>query len=455
MEAALLRYGEVALKSSGVRKTWERLHKKAIASALHKIPHTIENSGGRFIVRAEKIPPEILRRIPGIQSFSISTEFEFTNKKQLLQKAAEIADVQNKTFCVRAKRTGQHAFTSTQLERELGEMLLPKSKGVKLKNPDTTIHLEIRGMKAFLFTKKTPGLGGIPATSGGKALCLLSGGIDSPVAAVQMLKKGCHLDFAYVNLIGEKALNDVAKIYNYLADKYCHGYTPKLHAVDGKKLLQQIHQVEDTFRQLAFKIAIYKIGESLGYKAIVTGESLSQKSSQTLQSLHYIQKHSNILVLRPLLASDKHEIFKMAEKIGTRAASEKIPEYCNLSEGKVTARPKDEHKFKIPDTHDLPIKTYKGQAPITEDTPQQTANHIITVDVRPAHKQKAEPIPTDKQVPYEEAHEHSWEDSNYLLVCDYGVMSENLAFTLRKKGINAAGTSLPAYLTYRNRTSSQ
>ncbi|MBU0460120.1 MAG: tRNA 4-thiouridine(8) synthase ThiI [Nanoarchaeota archaeon] len=456
MNCILLRYGEIGLKSKNTRIRFEKLYTKAIKEALNRngIKNTtIKNLGGRFVINTKENIINILNKVPGIQSISPATHFSFKDKTNLLKKIKKLASekVKGKTFAVRIKRIGQHNFTSYQLEKEAGSELYAASNGVNLTNPEITINLEIRDKEAYLFTETIDCLGGLPPTSSGKILTLFSGGIDSPVAAYQMLKRGCAVDFLFINLIEEKSFNDVAKIYNYLISQYAYNYQPKFYLIDGQEIVKEIKdKVSSNLRQIALKIVFYQIGEKFS-DILATGEAISQKSSQTLPSLKVISSQTNALVIRPLIGMDKLDITKISREIGTLASSEKIKELCNLADGSVKTAPKESDLAKIPSFTQLidqavkEVHIYEGIIE-TEDEVLPKLNNPLVVDIRP-NKEKIKN--TKIKIPYPEimAHLDQFKKSKqYLIICDFGVQSDNLAFALRRKGIKAIGISLKHYL---------
>ena len=455
MNCVLLRYGEIGLKSRNTRTNFERLYLSAIKEALKRngiLKFKIKNLGGRFVVYSEDNLISILAKVPGIQSLSPAINFPFSNKKDLLKaiKKEASSEVKGKTFAVRVKRLGEHDFTSQELEKEAGSVLYESSVGVDLTNPNIIIHLEIRNKEAYLYTKTEDCISGLPSTSSGKVLALFSGGIDSPVAAFQMFKRGCAVDFLYINPIEEKSFNDVAKIYNYLISQYAYNYQPKFYLVDGREIVKRIkEQVPDSLRQIALKIVFYQIGEKIN-EVLVTGESLSQKSSQTLASLKLISSQSKALILRPLIGMDKLEITQLAQKIGTLASSEQVKELCNLAQGSVKTSPKEKDLLQLPELKDLiekavtEVKTYSGFIETKDNLPPELKNPLV-VDIRP-NKEKLKNVKI--KIPYPEIMAHLDEfkkDKEYLIVCDFGVQSENVAFALRRKGIKAQGISLKNY----------
>lgn len=477
-DAILLRYGETGLKSNKTRPYFEKKYINAIKEALKKNyieGVSINNRGGRFVLYCEDVEEAIpvLQRVPGIQSLSPAKKITFSSKKYLINQVQKLSEerVKDKIFCVRVNRIGIHEFSSPELEREIGSALYENSKGVDLTDPEVTVNVEIRDDDAFVFKESYDGLGGLPPGTGGKVLCLFSGGIDSPVAALQMLKRGCEVDFLFVNLMTDKLKNEVAKIYNFLIENYCFNYKPKIYVLDGKPLTKKIKaEVPDRLRQLAFKIGLYRIGKFAMQDQIclVTGEALAQKSSQTLESLLFINKHGNVPVVRPIFGLDKIEIIKIARAIRTMGMSEKVKEFCNLSEGSVVTNPKEEHIEKIP-SFDLLIKklveeshVYKGFMPMNDSESDEQSlpaksekSKIISVDIRAKNVRENIPLTTNKQISYHELIDKLDDfekGKSYLFVCEFGVRSEDVAFTLRKKGVNAAGINMQNYKNYFEKT---
>ncbi|MFH1588953.1 MAG: THUMP domain-containing protein [archaeon] len=466
-DCILLRYGEIGLKSKKTRAHFEIAYIKSIKDALRRNYFSdlkIDNLGGRFVVYCEPEAVSILERVAGIQSLSPAKQFMFKSKTDLLKQVEKIGSslVKGKTFAVKIKRIGKHEFNSLDLAKEAGSVLYDYSKGVDLTTPEVKIFLEIRDKECFFYTSIIDGVGGMPLNKNDKVLCLFSGGIDSPVAAFQMIKRGCNVDFLFVNLVGEEVLSDVSKIYNFLITKYAFGYSPKIFVIDAKPLVTKLKsKVPDSLRQIALKIVLYKIGEQIadknGHLFLSGGESLSQKSSQTLKSLLFIGKQVFIPMLRPLLTLDKIEIIKIAQKLGTMSMSEKIKEFCNLSEGPVTTTPREEDIEKIP-SFEKEIKDAVSKVSVTrgvllvdELKPVKLSKNVISVDIRELVVQKKNPLKTKLSVPYTEIFSRVNEfkkDSSYLFVCEFGVRSESVASELRNKGVKAAGISISNYLKY-------
>lgn len=451
INSIVLKYGEIALKSDRNRKFFEKLYIDAIKDALKKFKiDRLHPYGKRFTIHhedsKEMIP--ILKRIPGIQSFSPAHNLKFENKEDLIQKTFKITKplIQNKTFRITTKRQGQQNFSSMDFSMELGKILEPHSEGVNLKQPNINIQIEIRNNQAYIYTEDIEGVGGLPPTSAGRVLCLFSGGIDSPVAAYKMLKRGCAVDFLYINLLGDAPFDEIAKVYNQLINNYVFGYSPKFYVIDAADIVKEIKEkVDSTLRQIFLKIIFYKIGEEVSkinkHLAVVTGEALSQKSSQTVSSLRLINSQTDALILRPLLGMDKTEITKIARELGTFEFSEKVKEYCNLSEGPVTTNPSFVVLKKFPEI-DLnktleEIMVFKGEIPLEE------RNKDISFEDAEIINLTEENIPNSTKYKYPQILDQLDSFKNkYIIICKHGLRAKDVSNQLHKKGIIAKSLSL-------------
>ena len=221
----------------------------------------------------------------------------------------------------------QFPFTSYQIDCELGGVVLDAYPDMKVdvQNPDKTIFCEIRD-RAYLYTSPQPGPGGLPVTTAGKGMLLLSGGIDSPVAGYRMAKRGLKMDCIYFHAYpytSELALDKVKKLASLIAP-YLQG--TRLHVVPftDPQLWIKTHSPEDE-HTLMFRASMMKVANTISNvqdgQCIVTGEALSQVASQTLESMVFTDSRSEQLVLRPLVGMDKQEIMDLAKRIGTYETS--------------------------------------------------------------------------------------------------------------------------------------
>jgi len=455
----ILRYGEVALKSDKSRAFFEKKYIQAIKDSLKSYKDVkIKSYGKRFILlfdeEIDKNVISILQKIPGIQSFSLAHFHKFQQEEDLRNYLINLTKplIQNKTFRITTRRIGKHTFSSMDFSMNLGKELEPFSNGVNLNHPQINIQVEIRETEAYIYTESIEGMGGLPPATAGKVLALFSGGIDSPVAAYQMLKRGCSVDFIYINLLGDAPFTELAKVYNHLIHNYAKLYVPKLYVVDAAEIVKQIKSdVDSSLRQIFLKIIFYKISQQIAkgkYDAIVTGEALSQKSSQTLKSLAVIDSQSTMLTLRPLLGMDKTEIVEIARQIETFDLSEKVKEYCNLSEGPVSTNPSLDILNKFPDlTNEIQQACenhllFKGEIEIIEQEIQLNNPKIISIC-------QTKKIDADYQEEYPQILDKldSFpKDQDYLIICDFGVRSFDVANKFRKLGINANSQSIKQYL---------
>ncbi len=445
---ALLRYGEIGLKSKSSRAWFEKKYVYTIREALDRKGikgYKIKNHGKRFVVISDQ-DLSVLVRVGGVQSISPAVFFEFSSKEDILKKVGEYGSlVSGKTFAAKVRRIGKHDFNSQELAREIGDSLYESSKGVDLTNPEVVVNLEVRDNEAYLFTEKIIGVGGLPIDSSQKVLCLFSGGMDSPVAAYQLMKRGCAVDFLFINMQGDKSLFEAAKVYNYLVGEYWYGHAPKFVHVDARAVVEKIiKDVPSSLRQVVLKVAFYQIASLIpGYSAIATGEALSQKSSQTLHSLAVLDQFIDKLVLRPVIGMDKDEVMAAARKIGTYYSSQKVTEYCSLSNGPVTTVPKlEDIKANVVDVSSVTWSVTKGQV-IVDSVDEEEVTNAIVVDIRDFEVQEEDPLGGESYAYPSILNQLEKFDSDkeYIITCTFGVKSDEVAFMLRKKGIKAISMS--------------
>ena len=207
----LVRYSEIALKSEPVRRRWEDILITNIKKALPDCK--IRKERGRIWLDGQ-VDPEKLKRVFGIVSFS---EVEHCSLDELNSFIIDYCHRkglgQAKTFALRLKRVGEHSFGSQEKTIELADLILAEFKDLKvnLSAPEVTVHVEIRGLDCYLFTDSIKGPGGLPLGVEGTLVALMSGGIDSPVAAWMMMKRGCKIIPVYVDLFGDESTLSRAK----------------------------------------------------------------------------------------------------------------------------------------------------------------------------------------------------------------------------------------------------
>lgn len=331
MNTILIRYGEIALKKGNRR----RFEKQLIDNIKNKIPEGIINyQQGRIFLNIEQLTDDLfdkISKVSGITSFSLAIkvekDFDIIKKKwfEIINENPKLKTCD--TFKFEVKRVDKsYPIHSDEMSRLLAEELIDKypefSTKVKLKEPEQTFYVEIRNDAAYLFYQKIPGMGGLPVGSAGKSLCLLSGGIDSPVSAYYAMKRGMKVDFIYFHahpFTGEETKEKVKKLAKILTE---YENRSRLYIMPFTDIQTKIRTSSNiNFMTILMRRAMMMIASKLGqiykYDALVTGESLSQVASQTIKSLKCTDDSSSLFVLRPLIGFDKEETIKIAKKIRT------------------------------------------------------------------------------------------------------------------------------------------
>jgi tRNA uracil 4-sulfurtransferase len=189
-------------------------------------------------------PPPALARVFGISSYSPIDAVVPAVMGDILDAGERVFSerVRGRTFAVRARRAGRHPFSSHDVQVELGARLLSASAGVDLGDPEVAVHVEVRDDRAFLYSERVPGAGGLPLGVEGRAITLLSGGYDSAVAAWLMLKRGVAQEYVFCNLGGDAYERAVVQVGKVLADDWSYGTRPRLHVVDFAEPLQALRE---------------------------------------------------------------------------------------------------------------------------------------------------------------------------------------------------------------------
>jgi len=338
---ALVRFaGEVTTKARGTRHRFQERLARNCRDALrsHGIEGRVRKRWSRLFVEAEDpAARELLARVFGVSSFSPLEGECPAELEAIVETGARLYSerVRGRTYAVRARRAGDHPFRSYDVQRDLGAALNPGAE-VDLDDPEVEVRVEVRDERAYLFSERVRGAGGLPLGVQGKALCLISGGYDSAVAAWMTLRRGVEVEYLFCNLGGgayERLTLEVAKV---LADRWSYGTSPRLHVVDFGPLVEQMRRrIRSSHLQVVLKRLMYRAGSrvaaGVGADALVTGESVGQVSSQTLANLRAIDGASALPVLRPLVGFDKEEIVERSREIGTAELSARVREYCAIS----------------------------------------------------------------------------------------------------------------------------
>ena len=349
----LLRYGEVFLKKGRRRFFLDCLAANLPRAFTRGPPHlNITRPYGRFLVLPRESGARIenamhvaesLAAVFGIVSAEPCEIVENATPESLAEATATYAKShrkrQHKTFKVNTRRAFKRfPRTSIDCNREFGSavFLALGDIEVDLHNPDLTIHVEIRENLAMIYGAGVPGVGGLPVTSNGRALLLLSGGIDSPVAGWLTQKRGVAVDcvtFMSPPYTGPKAQEKTVTLARLLARQQkslTHWTIPLTPLQERYRDNAPPEQLVLLYRRSMVRIAS-AIADSHSHQALVTGESLGQVASQTLPNLHCIEQVASMPIIRPLITYDKHETIGLAEKIGSYQTSiEPYDDCCSL-----------------------------------------------------------------------------------------------------------------------------
>ncbi|WP_029608948.1 tRNA uracil 4-sulfurtransferase ThiI [Mycoplasma simbae] len=316
----LIRYGELTLKGKNRQNFIDALARN-ITKIIGEKPIA---KFDRMYLSYSQHNLEKLQYIFGISSYSPVIEVE-NDKDQIFQAASNLIDSNTKTFKVAARRNNKKfELSSQEINMQLGGYILDKFShiGVDVHNPDCTINVEVRDKSTYIFKDYTIGLGGLPVGISGRVLHLMSGGIDSPVAAFELMKRGLEVHFlSFVSppQTDERTIEKMKQLIGVLTN-----YQPKamFYLIDYSQILNYIALVsKPAFKITLLRRSFYRLASTLADKlhfiALSNGENLGQVASQTLESLSVINESSSKLVLRPLLTKDKVETINIAKKIGT------------------------------------------------------------------------------------------------------------------------------------------
>jgi len=361
----IVRYGELALKSERVRRRFERCLIDNIRLALRGLDYKLARERGRIFISTSKADAAAKRltRVPGIVSVSPAIKIDATMDAIRLTavKAAKKTLTSGKTFAIRTRRVGKHAFSSQDVNIDVGSAVLKAvpSARVNLSTPDQEISIEIRDKNAYVFTTTLTGVGGLPVDSQGNVVALLSGGIDSPVAAFLMMKRGCRVFPVFFN--NKPYTDDRARKRAIAVAKKLAEFSPgiELRVVPFGHILRAF--IEKAPRRptcVLCKRAMLRIGEKIARRvkaeAMVTGESLGQVASQTLSNLRVIDEACELPVMRPLIGMDKVEIERIARQIGTFEISTQPAAGCSAVPQYPETRAKLEEVLKAEENLNIP-----------------------------------------------------------------------------------------------------
>ncbi len=459
--------GDIATKATQTRHRFTRCLAENIREAFtaEGIPSEVDRQWSRiFIETPSDEATEVLRRVYGIQSFSVVDRHPANTLSQVVTAGEERfrAHVSGHSFAVRARRGGdksQIPFTSKDIENELGAALLPYAREVDLDHPERTAYVEVRDNHAYFFTEKISGPAGMPLGVEDRAIALVSGGFDSVVAAWYMLRRGVGLDYVFCQLGSSVHLRRSLRVFKALSDRWSYGDRPRLNVLDFRPVVEELRaRTKTRYWQVLLKRLMYRAAEQIarmtGRQGIVTGEAIGQVSSQTLQNLTVTSQVVEMPLLRPLVGFSKDEIIQRARDLGTYEASAQVEEHCAL----VSSRPAtgasrekvqaEEEKLdleflsdivedrEVYDLRALDLERWDGTDVEIETVPEDAA----VLDIRPQFAFDAWHYPGAVQMEFNEARKRFDEfepDETYVICCRVGLKSAHLAERMRDAGYEA------------------
>ena len=477
-------FPEITIKSQPVRKRMNRQLTENLRIIMRRFDSSakVRSSWDKLEVelagddeRVADAAAEKLQCVPGIATISRVRAMEFEDLHSIYERtlAAWAPALKGKTFCVRVKRSGQHSFTSTEVESYVGGGLNQntEAKGVDLHNPDVTVKLEVRDDTLYLVDQVYQGLGGFPMGSQESLLSLVSGGFDSTVASYQSIRRGLRTHFVFFNLGGKDHELGVKEIAFYLWSKFGSSHRVKFITVPFEGVVSNILQhVDPSCMGVVLKREMFRaasvIAERGGWSALVTGEAVAQVSSQTLTNLSIIDGVTDKLVLRPLAMMDKGEIINICRQIGAEEFAANIPEYC----GVISVRPSASlrlHKVEQEEAKmgaqaleaalaNVRVQTIDQLANDLSHEPRKAAPVVATaldatvVDIRHPNEQALNPLTLENTdvllIPFyslNTAFASMDASKQYLLYCERGVMSQLHANHLLDNGHSNVGVYRP------------
>ena len=476
-------FAEITIKSRPVRKAFIKQLRHNVKLVLKKHDADVVVSGNWDFIEVFSDKDELreefteaLSNIAGIAHFQFVREFPLVDLDDIVEQAiVSYGDViKDAVFAVRVKRVGHHDFTSVDAERHIGGCLKARcgALAVRLKNPEVLVPIDIRDSRVWMIEQRVEGLGGYPLGSQDCVLSLMSGGYDSTVSSYLTMSRGLKTHFCFFNLGGDAHEIGVKQVSNFLWEKYGSTLNVKFITVPFEAVVGEIlTKVDNAEMGVILKRMMLRAASQLmpevGAKALVTGESVAQVSSQTLMNLKVIDQVTEELVLRPLITTNKQVIIDKAIEIGTAPFAASMPEFCGVISVKPTTRAKMHRVEKQESNFDFAVlesaienaqimsiqnvmddvsKQYQGEVPVV----RMPVGDEVIIDIRHPDEASNRPLKVSgrpvKVIPFFSL-ETNWadldKDVTYLLYCGKGVMSRMHASFLLGKGHENVGVYLP------------
>lgn len=323
----LIKYGELTTKKDN-RNYFINFLVKSIENKLAGIDYKIEKDYYRMFIHTDDIYMVLdkLKSVFGIHGIVVAYKVNDTGIDSICKSAVDVlSDVSFKTFKIETNRSDKsYEIKSDEVSRIVGSAVLKNIKGISVDvhNPDIILNVEIRREAVYLYYESYAGMNGYPIGTMGRALLMLSGGIDSVVAGYLSIKRGVSLDFVYFESIPHTSLEARNKVIN-LANILCnYGNVGNVYVVNFTNIQEHIYKNMKSdylitfMRRMMYRIA-EKLAENIGATAIINGENIGQVASQTLTSIKAVNDVTTFPIIRPLATYDKLEIIDIAKKIGS------------------------------------------------------------------------------------------------------------------------------------------
>ena len=339
----MIKYGDLILKGKN-QHIFRRNINNQIAHKLYGLEVDIQFQHDLvFIKLNDEDPDRVIERldyISGLSSYSKVKACPF-DIDIIAEKALDIIKeviTTETTFKVETKRADKRVqMTSMEISNQLSKRILREVKLLKVDvhHPNKILHVEVRNDQTYIYIDKIPGLGGFPTSIGGKSLVMLSGGIDSPVAGYMAMNTGLEIECIHFESTPLTPIESVQKVIDltYKLAKFAHGSKIKLHVVPFRDIHERLlNDVEDAYLITIMRRMMYRIAEKIAKKeripVIISGDSIGQVASQTIESLVTVHEAIDTLVIRPLATYDKLDIIKVAKKIKTLDISNRAFSDC-------------------------------------------------------------------------------------------------------------------------------
>lgn len=467
-ELILVRFsGDITTKADATRKRFVTRLVSNIRAALKAqgVSYRIERTHNRLFVHVDgQGHVETLRHVFGVQSIARVEVRPWRTMDDIVEAGRLLFSeaVRDKRFAVRTRRVGERkriAVISGDIDRELGRLLDEGARCVDLSTPEVTAHIEVMPGRAFFYSEQIRCEAGLPLGCEGRAVALVSGGFDSPVAAWSLMKRGVALDYVFCNLGGRTHQLETLEVMKVVADNWAHGTRPRFHAIEFEDVSAEIQaRTETRYWQVILKRMMFRAAHAVAQErdalAIVTGEAVGQVSSQTLQNLAVISEVTSLPILRPLIAFNKTEIIQLAEHIGTHDLSKRVGEYCALVPSKPATRAKLEEVQREEAKMDLDLVDHAiAERTIFEirsldlarmEAPELQADRveagIVVIDLRSKPAFERWHYPDALLLEFSDAmraYPHFDKGQRYLVYCEFGLKSAHLADRMRRGGLSA------------------